>query len=344
MSRSALAAIFNPEDLNALEMALRVKEQHGGHVTLLTMGPPTAAEQLRYATKVGADAAIMITDKRFAAADTLATAYALGCAVNKVGPYHMILCGRQAIDGNTAANDGGGIRDRQFHVNLTSSTITANSAARAGGIFCNALYPDSSITNSIIWGNLAATASDLYLTAASQGTYSLPITYSCIARGADSTYIDPLFPVTWGAGVFDADPLFADAENSDCHLKSRHGRWEASASAGEGGWVLDAVTSPCINAGDPASDYSNQPQPSRRIEIGAYGNTPEASKGKWIIPGDVDGNGRVDVLDLLIIRSLLGQDADTGENWRADMNEDGRINVLDLIFARNKVGVMMNDE
>jgi len=102
VNRSALPAIFNPEDLNALEMALRVKEQHGGHVTVITMGPPPAAELLRESLMRGADAAILVSDRRFAAADTLATAYALGCAVNKVGPYHMILCGRQAIDGDTA--------------------------------------------------------------------------------------------------------------------------------------------------------------------------------------------------------------------------------------------------
>jgi len=102
VNRSALPAIFNPEDLNALEMALRVKEQHGGHVTVLTMGPPPAAQILRESLMRGADAAILVSDRRFAAADTLATAYALGCAINKIGPYHIIFCGRQAIDWDTA--------------------------------------------------------------------------------------------------------------------------------------------------------------------------------------------------------------------------------------------------
>ena len=102
VNRSALPAIFNPEDLNALEMALSVKERHGGHVTVITMGPPPAAEILRESLMRGADAAILVSDRRFAAADTLATAYALGCAINKIGPYHIIFCGRQAIDGDTA--------------------------------------------------------------------------------------------------------------------------------------------------------------------------------------------------------------------------------------------------
>ncbi|HUW30741.1 MAG TPA: electron transfer flavoprotein subunit beta/FixA family protein [Planctomycetota bacterium] len=102
VNRSALPAIFNPEDLNALEMALSVKEQNGGHVTVITMGPPPAAEILRESLMRGADAAVLVSDRRFAAADTLATAYALGCAINKIGPYHIIFCGRQAIDGDTA--------------------------------------------------------------------------------------------------------------------------------------------------------------------------------------------------------------------------------------------------
>ena len=102
VNRSALPTIFNPEDLNALEMALVVKERYGGHVTVLTMGPPPAAEILRESLMRGADAGVLLCDRRFAAADTLATAYALCCGINKIGPYHLIFCGRQAIDGDTA--------------------------------------------------------------------------------------------------------------------------------------------------------------------------------------------------------------------------------------------------
>jgi electron transfer flavoprotein beta subunit len=102
MNRSALPAIFNPEDLNALEMALQVREQHGGQVTVLTMGPPAAAEVLREALYRGADQVILLTDKKFAGADTLATSYTLKCAVEKLGDYDLVFCGRQAIDGDTA--------------------------------------------------------------------------------------------------------------------------------------------------------------------------------------------------------------------------------------------------
>jgi electron transfer flavoprotein beta subunit len=102
VNRAALPAIFNPEDLNALEMALQVKEQHGGQVTVLTMGPPRAAEVLREALYRGADRVILLTDRKFAGSDTLATSYALQCAVERTGDYDLVFCGRQAIDGDTA--------------------------------------------------------------------------------------------------------------------------------------------------------------------------------------------------------------------------------------------------
>jgi electron transfer flavoprotein beta subunit len=102
MNRSALPAIFNPEDLNALEMALQIKEQHGGTVSVLTMGPMQAAEVLREALYRGADRVVLLTDRKFAGADTQATSYTLAKAVQKLGAYDLILCGRQAIDGDTA--------------------------------------------------------------------------------------------------------------------------------------------------------------------------------------------------------------------------------------------------
>jgi electron transfer flavoprotein beta subunit len=102
VNRAALPAIFNPEDLNALEMALQIREQHGGQVTVLTMGPPPAAEVLRQALFRGADRVILLTDRKFAGSDTLATSYALKCAIERLGDFDLIFCGRQAIDGDTA--------------------------------------------------------------------------------------------------------------------------------------------------------------------------------------------------------------------------------------------------
>ncbi|MFZ2095089.1 MAG: electron transfer flavoprotein subunit beta/FixA family protein [Anaerolineales bacterium] len=102
MNRNALPAIFNPEDLNALEMALSLKEQHGGSVTVLTMGPMQAAEVLREALYRGADRVVLLSDRKFAGADTQATSYTLKCAIDKLGEYDLVFCGRQAIDGDTA--------------------------------------------------------------------------------------------------------------------------------------------------------------------------------------------------------------------------------------------------
>ena len=103
INRAALPAIFNPEDLNALEQALKLKETHpGSTVTMLTMGPGRAAEIIREGLYRGADGGYLLTDRAFAGADTLATSYALATAIRKIGEYDLIIGGRQAIDGDTA--------------------------------------------------------------------------------------------------------------------------------------------------------------------------------------------------------------------------------------------------
>lgn len=102
VNRAALPAIFNPEDLHALEIALQVKDQYGGSVTAVSMGPPKAGEVLRECLFRGADRAILITDRRAAASDTLATSYILSRAVRTIGHFDFVFCGRQAIDGDTA--------------------------------------------------------------------------------------------------------------------------------------------------------------------------------------------------------------------------------------------------
>ncbi|RHU22898.1 electron transfer flavoprotein beta subunit/FixA family protein [Parabacteroides sp. TM07-1AC] len=103
VNRAALPAIFNPEDLNALEQALRLKDAYpGSTVTLLTMGPGRAAEIIREGLYRGADGGFLLTDRAFAGADTLATSYALATAIKKINDYDIIIGGRQAIDGDTA--------------------------------------------------------------------------------------------------------------------------------------------------------------------------------------------------------------------------------------------------
>ncbi len=103
VNRGALPAIFNPEDLNALEMALKVKDKiKDAEVVILTMGPTRAADIIRESLYRGADKGYLITDRKFAGSDTLATSYAISLAVKKLAPYHMVFAGRQAIDGDTA--------------------------------------------------------------------------------------------------------------------------------------------------------------------------------------------------------------------------------------------------
>ena len=103
VNRAALPAIFNPEDLNALEQALKLKDEHpGSKVTVLTMGPARAAEIIREGLFRGADNGVVLSDRAFAGSDTLATSYALSAAIKKIGDFDLIIGGRQAIDGDTA--------------------------------------------------------------------------------------------------------------------------------------------------------------------------------------------------------------------------------------------------
>jgi electron transfer flavoprotein beta subunit len=102
MQREGVPAIVNPYDLYAIEEALRLRDAHGGSVTALTMGPPQAAAALRDAIALGVDAGCHLSGREFAGGDTLATSYALAKAVEKIGEVHLVLCGKQAIDGDTA--------------------------------------------------------------------------------------------------------------------------------------------------------------------------------------------------------------------------------------------------
>ena len=99
--REGVPSIINPFDMYAIEEGLRLKEQFGGKVTVLSMGPPQAKEALKEAVAMGADEAVLLSDRAFAGADTWATSYTLAHAIRKCGPFDLILCGKQAIDGDT---------------------------------------------------------------------------------------------------------------------------------------------------------------------------------------------------------------------------------------------------
>lgn len=100
--RQGVPSIVNPFDKNAVEAALQLREQHGGKVTVISMGPPQAKDALKECIAMGADEAILISDRAFGGADTLATSYTLATAIEKLGKYDVIICGKQAIDGDTA--------------------------------------------------------------------------------------------------------------------------------------------------------------------------------------------------------------------------------------------------
>jgi len=100
--REGVPSIVNPFDENAVEAALQLKEKHGGKVTVITMGPPQASEALKTTIAMGADEVYLVSDRAFAGSDTWATSYTLSQAIKKIGHFDLILCGKQAIDGDTA--------------------------------------------------------------------------------------------------------------------------------------------------------------------------------------------------------------------------------------------------
>lgn len=101
LMRDGVESIINPYDMYAIEEGIRLKESHGGKVTVMTMGPPQAEDALRDALSYGVDDAVLLSDRAFAGADTLATSYTLSLGAKKMGDFDLILCGKQAVDGDT---------------------------------------------------------------------------------------------------------------------------------------------------------------------------------------------------------------------------------------------------
>ncbi|MGB2829103.1 MAG: choice-of-anchor D domain-containing protein [Phycisphaerae bacterium] len=186
------------------------------------------------------------------------------------------------IHGNTAPYGGGGVAYWSGATALfQNNTIIDNSAPGGqggGGILIINGQAPVAITNSILRGNTAVGGEEISVT----GYAPVTVSY-CNIKGLESAFKGAL---SRGDGNQDFDPQFANAVGGDYHLKSRAGRWDPAADAGAGAWVVDAVTSPCIDAGDPASDYSNEPSPNGgRVNTGAYGDTAYASKS--VPPPDI---------------------------------------------------------
>jgi len=260
---------------------------------------------------------------------TANTAIYYGGGVYCRGPSSPELA-NNIVAGNNANYGGGIVLAWYASPAIRHNTIAGNKGTYQGGGVYATGSSSAAISSSILWGNISNNGREIYLVSSSAAT----ISYSDVWGGQAAANVQSGCTLTWGEGNITADPLFANAAGGDYHVKSRHGRWNPSA----GGWVNDTASSPCIDAADPASPWSAEPQPNfGRANMGAWGNTPQASKSGWTIPGDTNGDCLVNVIDLINARNLLGQDPLVGDNWRADVNQDAVVNMLDLIFVRNRM-------
>ena len=184
------------------------------------------------------------------------------------------------FNGNVANNkNGGGMSNVGSSTTVSNCTFENNTGDRGGGISNSGGSP--AIKNCILWGNTSVKAqgNGIYDTAGATPT----VTYSCVQDGYA------------GVGNIDQDPLFVNAGSGDYHLQSEAGRWTA------GGWVVDGVTSQCIDAGDPADGYSNEPEDNDdRINMGAYGNTAQASKSFTPAAPGAEENAMEDSEELVV--------------------------------------------
>jgi hypothetical protein len=197
------------------------------------------------------------------------------------------------FSGNSAGISGGAIFIFCSELVLTNCTLTGNSAPYGNALASDDVHGDCSnveITNCIFWGSSNEIWNDTGLAT------SITISYSDI-QGGETGIHDPCNAVVWGRGNIDADPLFADLGywaslndpnliiepndpnamwvNGDYHLKSQAGRWDPNSES----WVIDDITSPCIDAGDPLTPVMYEPHPRGCfVNMGAYGGTEEASK------------------------------------------------------------------
>jgi hypothetical protein len=224
------------------------------------------------------------------------TVSGFGAAIyNNASSPNLLDC---ILIGNFATMDGGGMRNRSdSNPMLTNCTIVNNLTTIDGGGIANMSDSNAALANCIFWGN--EDSGGLDESAQIHNDYGVPkINYCCIQNWTGAF---------GGVGNMDLDSCFFDAEANDFHLKSQAGRWDPKKQA----WVVDDVTSPCIDAGDPSSPIGHEPFPNGgRINMGAYGGTAEASKSYFgkppcetIIAGDINGDCKIDFADFAILTS-----------------------------------------
>jgi len=203
---------------------------------------------------------------------------------------------------NSAERNGGAIYSRCSSARFTNCTVARGSAGAGKAVACDSWRQEGpsniQIANCIFWDG----GEEIWNNDGS----TIKISYSNLRSGQAGAH-DPCEGLVWGDGNMEADPLFADPDNEDYHLKSQAGRWDPASES----WVKDDVTSPCIDAGDPMSPIGYEPFPNGgRINMGAYGGTAEASKSYFgepvcetIVAGDINGDCKVDLIDFAIMAS-----------------------------------------
>lgn len=258
------------------------------------------------------------------------------------------------ISGNVSGAEGGGIDSGNSDFNIFNCVITNNFAPVGGGVCC--YYPGTTnlvnctialnssaytggavycwsegnavIKNSILWANSASEGTQLGLEEEGQAF----VTYSNV-QGGQADIFDPCEHLVWGQGNMDSDPCFAsfdlegDPNMWDFHLQSSYGRWNQNSQI----WITDSNTSLCIDAGDPNSNWSDEPWPNGKgINMGAYGGTKEASKNGN--PADFNIDHLVNFIDFA---QIAGQWL-TEQTGIEDLNNDGKVNLADIyIFVEN---------
>ncbi|NIS51695.1 MAG: hypothetical protein GWN67_11410 [Phycisphaerae bacterium] len=236
-----------------------------------------------------------------------------------------------SVFASNSAERGGGICTLQIHsgdLSLNNCTFRSNSADDFGGAVCDEEGGNSVLTNCIFWDNIAFTEGP-QIALEQNGTAS--VSYCCIQGGDLDIYTGSGSTLNWLGGNIEVDPVLANPASGDCHLQSTAGRWDPNRND----WVYDAVSSPCIDAGDPNSDWTAEPWPNgQRINMGAFGGTSQASKspenGGYI--ADFDDSGAVDEGDLKIITEkwLI-----IGISLREDLYGDETIDLRDFaVFAK----------
>jgi parallel beta-helix repeat protein len=202
---------------------------------------------------------------------------------------------------------------------------------RGGGIYC--YWSDPNITDSILWANTADWAGpQIALRAGSSWPSTLTVSCCNIQGGQADAYVEEGCSLLWLTGNIVSDPCFSDPYSDDYHLKSAAGRWDPNSQS----WVTDAVTSPCIDAGNPGCPLGDEPNDANnvRINMGAYGGTAEASKtpADWRNIADLTNDWVVDFNDLGVFVSYW---LDTGECIPSDLNRNQAVNFVDYaIFAQ----------